>query len=134
MPNQYTNPDVKPCAGSFSWQPPTASQIGSLDPTKGFDNLVIDRGAFRNLFYNSPSDSNVSIYVNPKNQQFGKFYFPVRNTTRPLTLTKKIRGANNNNFVIYPSDDPQLYKLYNFTDPKSNFNVASIEIEVDFYC
>jgi len=131
MPDQYTNPDIKPCAGTYSWQPPTSPDIGSLNPTKGFDSLVIDRGAFRNLYYNSKTDKNVIITVNSENLLGGEIYSPIRNSTRPLTINKPIRKANNNNVVLAPNAEVSLYKLSNFTDAKNNFNVSSIELEYD---
>ena len=50
MPEQYQNPTTKPCAGTYTWVPTVSPQIGGVNPTLGFENLIIDRGAFRNYY------------------------------------------------------------------------------------
>jgi len=85
MPDNYTNPPPQIGKGSYTWVPTPPNTIGGINPLVGFDSLEIDRGAFRNYYYNSTISNNITI-VESKNTAKGKSYYPIRNSTRPLDL------------------------------------------------
>jgi hypothetical protein len=61
LPPAYSNPDVFPCGGSYTWVPPYPPNIGNLNATIGFENLIIDRGKFRNYSVSTKGSSNINV-------------------------------------------------------------------------
>jgi hypothetical protein len=90
MPSNYENPDFKPCAGGVNWSPDIPLTIGDVNPLRGFSLMEINKGAFRNYYFNSESDSNIGITTGVKcATKYEKFY-PIRNCTRPLQLSQAL--------------------------------------------
>ena len=111
MPDQYTNPTIKPCAGSFTWVPPTSPTIGGVNPTVGFENLIIDKGVFRNYYVLPNTDKSAHaplVIVNSTNSVKGDLYSPIINATRPLAINGSPVQGNNNNFVVSTEGDENL--------------------------
>lgn len=106
MPDQYENPDVYPCTGSYTWTPAIPANFGGINPALGFQNLIIDRGAFRNYYV--PKRGEPNIKVSTSNKSEGNLYSPVINATRPLSLNVAVKQANNNNLVVYGDKSKSL--------------------------
>lgn len=130
MPDQYTNPDIKPCSGGYTWIPQTSPNIGGVNPLLGFDSLVINRGKFRN--YSVDIDGSSSILVKSEIDYLGYVYSPIINATRPLALSdQSVKFSNNSNFVALAN--PKKETLISFTFPSSDQSrpLSCIELVYD---
>ena len=131
MPGPYQNPDIKPCAGTYTWVPSISPLIGGINPLLGFDTLVINRGKFRNYFKPLTGTSSliVTTSISSKNHS-GDIYNPVINATRPLSIINPVVTAQNYNFVVKPIGSVDLVK---FTFPSGDWNlpISSIQFTYD---
>jgi len=130
MPNNYENPDPKIGRGSYTWVPAPPQSIGGINPLSGFDSLEIDRGSFRNCFYNSSSQSNINFQLS-KNTVKGKAYYPIRNASRPLQLgyTNVDTSGVGNIFCVGADQEAQLIAYTNIL--YSSRPMSTIECEYD---
>jgi hypothetical protein len=114
MPDNYTNPNSQIGKGAYTWIPATPKNIGGVNPLSGFNSLEIDRGAFRNCYYNNSVSNNIQIFTTA-NTSIGKPYYPIRNTTRPLELGGIVvdtRGIGNV-YCVGADKDPLLIAYTN---------------------
>jgi hypothetical protein len=131
LSQQYTNPPITPCTGTYSWVPPTSPNIGGVNPLLGFYDMVINRGAFRN--YSSPvntSNSNIKISVDSGNTISGDYFSPVKNATRPLALSYPVNAGNGENYVVGPTSSNDLI-TFNFPTNDDYLPLSCVEITYD---
>ena len=140
MADQYQNPTKKPCSGTYSWVPVTTPNIGGVNPIRGFANLIIDRGAFRNYWVlknaaNPPKDDekNVTVSVPKGITTYGYSYSPVVNATRPLSLDIFVKEGNGDNFVVTTSSSEKFLEfIFNTTDASRALSCFQIEYDASY--
>lgn len=128
MPDGYENPDVKPCTGMYSWVPAVPPNFGGVNATYGFQNLIIDRGAFRNYYVTKRGSSNIKV-ITFDNKTEGNKFNPIINATRPLSLNFPVKQSNNNNYVVYGPGATTLVD-FEFVDYSSS-RLSCVEITYD---
>lgn len=127
MPDQYENPDVYPCTGSYTWTPAVPANFGGINPTAGFQNLIIDRGAFRNYYVPKRGEPNIKVFT--ENTKDGNLYNPIINATRPLSVNVPVKQSNNNNLVV-SADKSKNMVDFEFVAYSSN-RLSCVEITYD---
>jgi hypothetical protein len=132
MPDQYVNPTVKPCTGSYTWVPSVPPNIGGINPLIGFKNLIIDKGSFRNYFVSPKTipDTNAPKILLGKNTNTGNRYSPIINATRPLDLNNRVVVANDDNVVCNYTSDKNLIE-FEFSASESVKPLSCIQITYD---
>ncbi len=146
MPDQYKNPEKKPCSGSYTWVPDTPIKVfGGVNPTVGFQNLIIDRGAFRNYYLrpNVKPPQTSAPTVSTKNDTEGDLYDPIINSTRPLAVNGATRLSNNQSLVVKAttsggntnSDGYEDFLQFDFptNDTTRRLSCVKIEYDLSFY-
>ena len=133
-PEAYNNPDIFPCSGSYTWIPPTPPSIGSLNPTFGFNNLIIDRGKFRNYWVKVTGEKNIIVTSGVENESIqGDLYEPIINSTRPLVLGFSVKKSKNNNVVISPKGSSDLLIFDSLTNISGRLSTIMIEYDLSFW-
>lgn len=123
----YQNPTVSICSGGFAWIPSTPPNIGGINALKGYDSLVIHRGAFRNYYVNQNGKS--SVLANAASKFLGDPYSPIYNSTRPLTIVNQsLKPATGNNYVAYNSTQ---FIQYTFPSSDQNLRLSCVQLEYD---
>ncbi len=140
MADQYQNPTKKPCSGTYSWVPVTTPNIGGVNPIRGFANLIIDRGAFRNYWvlknaaYPPKDDEkNVTVSVPKGITTYGYSYSPVVNATRPLSLDIFVKEGNGDNFVVTTSSSEKFLEfIFKTTDASRALSCIQFEYDASY--
>lgn len=133
-PEAYNNPDIFPCSGSYTWTPPTPPAIGSLNPTVGFNNLIINRGKFRNYWVKENGEKNIIVTSGVDNDSIqGDLYEPIINSTRPLVLGFSVKKSKNNNVVIPPKGSDDLLIFDSLTNISGRLATIAIEYDLSFW-
>lgn len=131
VPGVYQNPNITPCAGSYTWTPTTPPNIGGLSAIVGFNNLIIDNGRFRNYYVPIIGSPNIQVSTGVGATWIaGDIYSPIINSTRPLNVEVGVKRAKDNNFVVSPAGSSDLI-IFDGLNTSFSGNLSTIKFEYD---
>jgi hypothetical protein len=133
MPEPYSNPDVTPCIGTYTWVPTTPQNFGGLNFTTGFSSLIIDRGSFRNYWYRNLLEKNILVRTFSDNTLSGSPYNPVKNATRPLALGFPVKIGNGDNVAISGVKIENLIEFDFLADSQKRLSCIQINYDLSVF-
>jgi len=133
MPQSYENPDFTPCLGTYTWVPTTSPNIGGLNYTLGFSNLIIDRGTFRNYWYKKNTEKNINVKIFDGNTNIGFIFNPIINATRPLALGFPVLQGSGSNVAITNVNSQNLIEFDFLTDSSKRLSCIQIDYDLSIW-